>query len=618
MVTFCRCLAVAWFIASVSADPETCDQEDGQCVSGDVFLQKGRERSTAPEPLVALEEDSQLEQDLALDKTFISEEPLSIGVGTDARELSFDGSVIGGQATNRGSALAAAVMKKAGGTAEKAQYLFYAKDGSNLRVVVVEVTRSGCCHLFARVVAAKRGNKPNTDAGAMEVVQRGTTGLLAPVHTGKGFGVGLSVGRRCDSNAGHCSRCSADGQTCLVCENAYTLEGYYCRKTCEAISVKKNPNSALNLIFVPSGFKGEMAKWPQAVQTINAQFAAYPLLAADSIDELNVFYAKDPAPDDDGAQCNFGCKRIPRLLCCNNALFERHAWRTCGSGFQVQIVVVHNSDKYGGAGGRLATTSINSAAPKIAAHEIGHSMFKLGDEYKYGKGNTRHANCDQRGCPKWNDMIQMGFPGVKCVQGSCKNGQYYASSDNTIMKALNGPFSPVQERDACCKYLQFTGSAPALCNKFNNAQLPRKLNEYCQHSLLLLSTGREAGKEADSYNQFEDERYVQVRNPVEWELVKQEDESDKWICVKIGKLAPGVYPQSDVEGDADIPLVEGTITVKVSSGAMERQLKFNMYDTIEVPPLENDAEFDEGKFEEADRRMDINLILEEGETCEVI
>ena len=49
-----------------------------------------------------------------------------------------------------------------------------------------------------------------------------------------------------------------------------------------------------------------------------------------------------------------------------------------------QILVIANSDTYGGIGGRLATTTGgNSLSPLITPHEIGHSLGGLTDEYTY-------------------------------------------------------------------------------------------------------------------------------------------------------------------------------------------------------------------------------------------
>ena len=49
-----------------------------------------------------------------------------------------------------------------------------------------------------------------------------------------------------------------------------------------------------------------------------------------------------------------------------------------------QILVIANTDTYGGIGGQLATTSGgNALGPYITPHELGHSLGRLADEYTY-------------------------------------------------------------------------------------------------------------------------------------------------------------------------------------------------------------------------------------------
>src|ERR1041384_7732212 len=45
------------------------------------------------------------------------------------------------------------------------------------------------------------------------------------------------------------------------------------------------------------------------------------------------------------------------------------------------VFVIVNDPVYGGSGGSIAVTSINSSAPEIVVHETGHTMAHLGDEY---------------------------------------------------------------------------------------------------------------------------------------------------------------------------------------------------------------------------------------------
>lgn len=76
-----------------------------------------------------------------------------------------------------------------------------------------------------------------------------------------------------------------------------------------------------------------------------------------------------------------------------------------------------------------------------------------------------------------------------------------------------------------------------------------------------------------------------------------------------------------VKGDAEEPLASGTIKVRVSRGGAEvRQLKFNAFDTVEIPPAEGDEESEDAgeEFEAPEEREAINVVLEEGEECEVV
>ena len=51
-----------------------------------------------------------------------------------------------------------------------------------------------------------------------------------------------------------------------------------------------------------------------------------------------------------------------------------------------QILIIANTDTYGGIGGSLATTSGgNSLGPLITPHELGHSLGRLQDEYTYSQ-----------------------------------------------------------------------------------------------------------------------------------------------------------------------------------------------------------------------------------------
>jgi hypothetical protein len=57
-----------------------------------------------------------------------------------------------------------------------------------------------------------------------------------------------------------------------------------------------------------------------------------------------------------------------------------------------QVLVIANTDTYGGIGGAIATTSGgNSLSPYITPHEIGHSLGQLQDEYTYYQRGVKGA-----------------------------------------------------------------------------------------------------------------------------------------------------------------------------------------------------------------------------------
>jgi len=153
-----------------------------------------------------------------------------------------------------------------------------------------------------------------------------------------------------------------------------------------------------------------MALFRQKAQAIYADFGQFEAFNAPNIEGLNVWYVDTQAAGDNGQLCAFGCYNTPRLLCCNGrqTLID-HARSNCGSGFVMNVLIVHNDETYGGAGypaDGAATVSTNHLSSMIGIHELGHSLFGLGDEYTIGEGNPQEdPNCDSAGCSKWGDLI---------------------------------------------------------------------------------------------------------------------------------------------------------------------------------------------------------------------
>ena len=84
-----------------------------------------------------------------------------------------------------------------------------------------------------------------------------------------------------------------------------------------------------------------------------------------------------------GLDSYFNCYDIPRLLCVNQSKVNFIVNKVVPQFDKVLVIV--NSETYGGAGGDYATASINYMGKEVAIHELGHSFAGLGDEYVYGK-----------------------------------------------------------------------------------------------------------------------------------------------------------------------------------------------------------------------------------------
>ena len=73
-----------------------------------------------------------------------------------------------------------------------------------------------------------------------------------------------------------------------------------------------------------------------------------------------------------------------------------------------EVLVFVNSTKYGGCGGSVGVSSINSASDQVQIHEFGHSFGSLADEYDYGSTGT---NCNATSAR--NVDCSVNFPSVK-------------------------------------------------------------------------------------------------------------------------------------------------------------------------------------------------------------
>ena len=137
------------------------------------------------------------------------------------------------------------------------------------------------------------------------------------------------------------------------------------------------------------------------------------------------------------------------------------------------VIVLINSDKYGGAGGSVAwATAGNPLSYEVALHEIGHSFAGLQDEYidtaianNYPLSvldNSAHVST--KSSPNevpWKDWI--GFTDELGTVGVYEGGYYRATgvwraTETSKMLYLNDPFSAPEKEAFIDRFYQYTAN----------------------------------------------------------------------------------------------------------------------------------------------------------------
>ncbi|OGG01934.1 hypothetical protein A2Z33_01710 [Candidatus Gottesmanbacteria bacterium RBG_16_52_11] len=146
------------------------------------------------------------------------------------------------------------------------------------------------------------------------------------------------------------------------------------------------------------------------------------------------------------------------------------------------IVVVHNSNVYGGSSGStdaITYRDVSADARQVAVHELGHAFGELGDEYDYGTPSDFPPegipNCDVSGCPKWS-----GMAGTVCHR-ICGFTNRYRPADYCLMRTLwdsGGPrFDPVCRTQLNDRINWYVSSAIA-CSSNYDIRINNKAHSY--------------------------------------------------------------------------------------------------------------------------------------------
>jgi hypothetical protein len=144
--------------------------------------------------------------------------------------------------------------------------------------------------------------------------------------------------------------------------------------------------------------------------------------------------------------CSFDSYGIHRLVVPQNVSNLTNVLATNFPNYD-QVLVIANSQYYGGSGGIYSTSTVDVLANEITAHEIGHSFSNLGDEYYAGDVYAyERPNLTQQTNPllvKWKNFI--GFNGTGIYQHCCggNSALWYRPHNNCKMRSLGPPFCSV-------------------------------------------------------------------------------------------------------------------------------------------------------------------------------
>ncbi|MCM6773915.1 M64 family metallopeptidase [Nocardia sp. CDC159] len=158
---------------------------------------------------------------------------------------------------------------------------------------------------------------------------------------------------------------------------------------------------------------------------------------------------------DTALDMTFWCGGTERLLCVN----ETKAFQYARLAPEVdQVVALANTTKYGGAGGRVATSSGgNAQAGQIVVHELGHSVGGLADEYDYPNDRytgrepsevnaSKYTSAQMRqNKAKWYQYLGKQSPDGGVV-GTYEGAVYhkrgvYRPTENSLMRSLGREFN---------------------------------------------------------------------------------------------------------------------------------------------------------------------------------
>jgi len=221
------------------------------------------------------------------------------------------------------------------------------------------------------------------------------------------------------------------------------------------VQLAGDPAERLDLVFLGDGYPAdEMGRFAADVQAVVDHlggvepYAAYTAL-------LNIWRVETPSaasgvshPEtgvvvDSALGCAYSCGGIDRLICCDEAAVLEAAGRV---GAFDGVLVLVNDPVYGGSGGfTYATAYTGTQGVDVAAHELGHSLVLLRDEYSYGVADETAftgPNCTaDPDAPTWAQWL--GVDGVDAYETCSYTNLWRPTENGCLMRTLQDGYCPV-------------------------------------------------------------------------------------------------------------------------------------------------------------------------------
>jgi hypothetical protein len=236
----------------------------------------------------------------------------------------------------------------------------------------------------------------------------------------------------------------------------------------DTIQYQGDPDDVINIVVLPDGYVEEaLGKFKSDAQRlINDLFSKTPFLEYKQY--FNVFLINAPSSESgashpgnatDVSEPVFPVKSVNNRFGSTFDFVGIHRLLVPTKSFEIvnvlannlpnydQVLLLVNSEFYGGSGGQYATTSLHADASEIAIHELGHSFANLADEYyagdQYAREGPNMSNNNNPATIRWKNWHGENDIGIfqHCCGGN--SNLWYRPHNNCEMRFLNNSFCSV-------------------------------------------------------------------------------------------------------------------------------------------------------------------------------